>query len=81
MTVSNKSINKHKEKNFTIVASVSQEELRGKLDFAVSRIYQDGNLITRIETEEIKPELPSGKAESIVYYIARIEFEKKRVNK
>jgi type II secretory ATPase GspE/PulE/Tfp pilus assembly ATPase PilB-like protein len=55
---------------------VSQEELTGKLDFAVSRIYQDGNLITRIETEEIKLELPSGKAESIVYYIARIEFEK-----
>jgi hypothetical protein len=81
MTVSNKSINKHKEKNFTIVAGVSQEELTGKLDFAVSRIYQDGNLITRIETEEIKPELLSGKAESIVYYIAGIEFEKKRVNK
>ena len=56
---------------------MSQEELTGKLDFAVSRIYQDGNLVTRVETEEIKSELPSGKAESIVYYITRIEFEKK----
>ena len=56
---------------------MSQEELTGKLDFAVSRIYQKCNLITRIGTEEIKP----GKAESIVYYITRIEFEKKRVNK